>query len=65
MSLDSIEAASLTAASNTVGIMAPSDEELVTAFQSGNIPAFDQLVRRWDRRIQGAIYRLAGNRDEA
>ena len=65
MSLDSVEAASLTAASNTVGIMAPSDEELVTAFQSGNIPAFDQLVRRWDRRIQGAIYRLAGNRDEA
>ncbi|HUG53082.1 MAG TPA: sigma-70 family RNA polymerase sigma factor [Vicinamibacteria bacterium] len=43
----------------------PSDEELVAAFQSGDIPAFDQLVRRWDRRIQGAIYRLVGNHEEA
>jgi RNA polymerase sigma-70 factor, ECF subfamily len=45
--------------------MAPSDEDLVEAFQSGDIPAFDQLVRRWDRKIQGVIYRLVGNHDEA
>jgi RNA polymerase sigma-70 factor, ECF subfamily len=45
--------------------MAPSDEDLVEAFQSGDIPAFDQLVRRWDRKIQGVIYRLIGNHDEA
>ncbi|PYQ45662.1 MAG: hypothetical protein DMF77_03515 [Acidobacteria bacterium] len=41
------------------------DEDLVVAFQSGDIPAFDQLVRRWDRKIQGVIYRLVGNHDEA
>jgi RNA polymerase sigma-70 factor, ECF subfamily len=45
--------------------MTPTDEELVVAFQSGDIPAFDQLVRRWDRKIQGVIYRLVGNHDEA
>jgi len=45
--------------------MTPTDEELVVAFQSGDIPAFDQLVRRWDRRIQGVIFRLVGNHDEA
>jgi RNA polymerase sigma-70 factor, ECF subfamily len=45
--------------------MAPSDEDLVAAFQSGDIPAFDQLVSRWDRRIQGVIYRLSGNHEEA
>ena len=35
------------------------------AFQSGDIPAFDQLVRRWDRKIQGVIYRIVGTDDEA
>jgi RNA polymerase sigma-70 factor, ECF subfamily len=45
--------------------MIPTDEELVVAFQSGDIPAFDQLVRRWDRKIQGVIYRIVGNHDEA
>ncbi len=45
--------------------MSPTDEDLVVAFQSGDIPAFDQLVRRWDRKIQGVIYRLVGNHDEA
>jgi len=51
--------------SNTIGNMTPTDEDLVVAFQSGDIPAFDQLVRRWDRKIQGVIYRLVGNHDEA
>ena len=45
--------------------MAPLDEDLVAAFQSGDIAAFDQLVSRWDRRIQGAVYRLIGNHEEA
>jgi RNA polymerase sigma-70 factor (ECF subfamily) len=45
--------------------MTPSDEELVAAFQSGDIAAFDQLVHRWDRKIQGVIYRLVGNHEEA
>src|SRR3954471_8905192 len=45
--------------------MAPSDEELVEAFQRGDVSAFDQLVRRWDRKIQGVVYRLIGNHEEA
>lgn len=45
--------------------MPPSDEDLVAAFQSGDIAAFDQLVRRWDRKIQGVAYRLVGNHEEA
>ena len=34
--------------------MGPTDEELVEAFQGGDAAAFDVLVRRWDRQIQGA-----------
>jgi len=45
--------------------MAPSDEELVEAFQHGDRSAFDVLVRRWDRKIQGAIYRIMGSDEEA
>jgi RNA polymerase sigma-70 factor, ECF subfamily len=45
--------------------MSPSDEELVAAFQSGDIAAFDLLVQRWDRRIQGVVFRLVGNHEEA
>jgi RNA polymerase sigma-70 factor, ECF subfamily len=37
-----------------------SDEELVEAFQLGDSSAFDILVDRWDRKIQGAIYRILG-----
>ena len=40
--------------------MAPTDEELVAAFQDGDGAAFDQLVVRWDRKIHGAIYRIVG-----
>jgi len=40
--------------------MAPSDEELVEQFQNGDSSAFDVLVRRWERKVQGAIYRLVG-----
>jgi RNA polymerase sigma-70 factor (ECF subfamily) len=45
--------------------MALSDEDLVAAFQSGDIAAFDQLVSRWDRKMQGVLYRLVGNHEEA
>jgi len=44
--------------------MAPSDEELVEAFQQGDRSAFDALVHRWDRKIQGAIYRIMGSDEE-
>jgi len=40
--------------------MKPSDEELVETFQRGDTSAFDVLVGRWDRKIQGAIYRILG-----
>jgi RNA polymerase sigma-70 factor (ECF subfamily) len=40
--------------------MSPSDEELVERFQNGEGSAFDTLVRRWERKLQGAIYRLVG-----
>ena len=40
--------------------MSPSDEELVERFQNGEASAFDALVRRWERKLQGAIYRLIG-----
>lgn len=45
--------------------MVPSDEELVAAFQRGELIAFDSLVLRWDRKIRGAIYRILGSEDEA
>ena len=45
--------------------MAPGDEELVQAFQAGDASVFDELLRRWDRKIQGAIYRLMGSEEEA
>ena len=43
----------------------PSDEELVEHFQGGDTSAFETLVRRWDRRIQGLIYRVVGGEEEA
>lgn len=45
--------------------MTPSDEDLVAAFQAGDIAAFDTLVGRWDRKIQGVIFRLVGSHEEA
>ena len=45
--------------------MGPSDEELVGAFQGGDLSAFDALVRRWNRRIQGAIHRFMGSEEDA
>jgi len=45
--------------------MAPTDEELVAAFQQGDAGAFDALVSRWDGKIHGAIYRVVGPDDDA
>jgi RNA polymerase sigma-70 factor (ECF subfamily) len=45
--------------------MAPTDEELVAAFQRGDVSAFDTLVSRWDRKIQGAIYRVVGATEDS
>jgi RNA polymerase sigma-70 factor (ECF subfamily) len=43
----------------------PSDEDLVEEFQRGHPHAFDVLVARWDRKIQGAIYRIMGPEEDA
>lgn len=45
--------------------MGPTDEELVDAFQGGDLAAFDVLVCRWDRKIQAAIFRIMGTEEEA
>jgi RNA polymerase sigma-70 factor (ECF subfamily) len=45
--------------------MSRTDEELVASCLAGERSAFDLLVLRWDRKIQGAIYRLIGSEDEA
>jgi RNA polymerase sigma-70 factor (ECF subfamily) len=45
--------------------MGPLDEELVAAFQGGDAAAFDVLVRRWERKIQGAVYRMLRSEEEA
>src|SRR6185503_7940475 len=47
------------------GMMGPTDEELVEAFQRGDYAVFDILVQRWQRKMQGAIYRVVGNEEEA
>jgi RNA polymerase sigma-70 factor (ECF subfamily) len=45
--------------------MGPSDEDLVAAFQEGDLSAFDALAERWQRKIQGAIYRVVGRGEDA
>ena len=45
--------------------MRVTDEDLVEAFQGGDTAAFDLLVERWDRKIQGAIYRFVGASEDA
>jgi RNA polymerase sigma-70 factor (ECF subfamily) len=41
------------------------DEELVSAFRGGDSSAFDALVQRWERKIQGAVYRIMGPGEDA
>ncbi len=45
--------------------MAPSDDRLVEAFQAGDLAAFDVLVLRWERRVQGTVYRVLGAEEDA
>lgn len=45
--------------------MGPTDEELVEEFQRGDPHAFDTLVGRWERKIQGAVYRIMGPEEDA
>jgi RNA polymerase sigma-70 factor, ECF subfamily len=43
----------------------PTDEDLVAAFQGGDRTAFEDLVGRWERKIQAVIYRVVGGREDA
>jgi RNA polymerase sigma-70 factor (ECF subfamily) len=45
--------------------MAETDEELVSAFRNGDLSAFDTLVHRWERKIQGAVFRIMGSGEDA
>jgi len=41
------------------------DEELVRRAQKGNLEAFEELVRRYERKVYNIAYRLLGNEDDA
>ncbi|HQH73019.1 MAG TPA: RNA polymerase sigma factor [bacterium] len=41
------------------------DEQLISQCGQGSLPAFELLIRRWDKRILQFIYRCVGCRDEA
>ncbi len=43
----------------------PTDEELIAKFQSGDLYAFDVLVRRYKNQLMNFVYRFVGNREEA
>ncbi len=42
-----------------------SDEELVRRVQKGNSVAFEELVRRYERKVYNIAYRILGNEEEA
>ena len=41
------------------------DEELIIAFQNGNVAAFNELVLRYKDKLVNFLYRYTGNRDDA
>ncbi len=42
-----------------------SDEELIIAFQNGNVAAFNELVLRYKDKLVNFLFRYTGNRDDA
>lgn len=42
----------------------PADEELVRQAQTGNLEAYDELMRRHQLKIYGLIYNMTGNRHD-
>ena len=48
-----------------IGAQVPSDRELVLRARKGDLTAFDELVRRYQRRATAIAYRLLTNRDDA
>lgn len=47
------------------GAQVPGDAELVCRARKGDLAAFDELVRRYQRRATAVAYRLLTNRDDA
>ena len=45
--------------------MGPATRNWSRRSRRGDTSAFDVLVPRWDRKIQGAIYRIMGSEEEA
>jgi len=41
------------------------DEELVRRAQAGKTEAFEELVRRYERKVYNVVYRLLGNHEDA
>jgi RNA polymerase sigma-70 factor (ECF subfamily) len=46
-------------------VPAPSDEALYALARKGNVPAFDQLYARYERRLFGFVLRLLSDRAQA
>ena len=42
-----------------------SDTQLMLNFKSGDIPAFEELIKRYKKSVINVIYRFLGDRDEA
>ncbi|MGQ9678786.1 MAG: RNA polymerase sigma factor [bacterium] len=57
------------ATSKSLQLAAPglpvSDEELVRRVKQGKIEAFEELVRRYERKVYNIAYRLLGNEEDA
>ena len=45
--------------------MDSSDQDLIARFRGGDAGAFDDLARRWDRRVYNLAYRVIGDAEEA
>jgi RNA polymerase sigma-70 factor (ECF subfamily) len=43
----------------------PGDLELVRRVQGGNLPAYDELVRRYQERIYATLYHMTSNHEDA
>jgi RNA polymerase sigma-70 factor (ECF subfamily) len=52
-------------AARAIGNIEDPDAELVDRWQSGDQAAFEQLVRRHERRVFGLMMRMLGDREEA
>ena len=52
-------------ASQPAATEAPDDQKLVKRAQSGNLEAYDDLIRRYQERIYATIYHMTSNHEDA